>query len=1346
MGHCEDVQKMVERTIRWTLGSARQLKIPALIEAIAIEEDENSLDEYGKVDEIEILRWCSCLIRKTPDAESVELAHFTVEEYLKALDPNRTPRLNRFANLAKTADLVLGRTCLTYLNYDEFANTKAEERFWCFKRPFWNYAALQWPRHILETWNDEPTKRLMQRLFRRTISPQFVTWNRAAWLYSQSKVVIGEIEIFEEASEQWKNGELQRVDSVSPLHRAASLVLVDLTQWLISQGSDPNKPSILGFPLECALDSSGSTNPDEMQAELKVITILLGAGANANTRSGVYEDKSPLALAVRTENPDVIKAMLDAGAKIDMSCVAMLEQEMNRRRGSREALPTFLDSVPYADVPLAVKPALMNMALEWNHTRDKALVMLEQSSVQFPENAEHLGYTLQDAALEGQLDVVLRTIPFLGNSIDWRHDEEDRTALHLACMNGHYDIVRVLLANGANPNAQDGESNTPAHLCIKENCNIKVLEILFQHGTRMSIVNAEQENLLHLAAQSVQPNALAFLLTKDPEYKYRYMRTAGGLSLLLCALASPLSSFEMLTLAGSAISISECLAGNKDGETGLHLATKMNDLGRMKYFLDKGNLNETTAGGSTALHYAITDGDLDTVKLLLNWGADVCLATTDGKTPLHLAASHHSESFGAILAVKGIEKAINLKDNYGWPAIHEVIREDYFTSMTLQMMESILEIPTINLNITNGDDRTPLTCLAIDMKLKTVSQDEIRKGIKLLVDKDVDLNKPDGDGATALHYLCDAEVTVPVALSIKLLLDRGIDVLVRNKEGDLAVEILLFNLELRSGNQSWKLSDCESQVFGSLLRHVTDEQFNALNRGLKRPLVLALELKANALIEELAQRTTDVDISFADDVSSTSPLEASCAHSCDFKIFEILASRSKDLSKRNAAGNTLLHLACSHNRIDIFQYLLAQKVGLEVEDSTGSTALNLSMRFGRLEMMEALLDAGADPSHLDGGAINLWHAAAFSPSPEALDRLFQRSKTLQLEVRTSFGYTPLLCAVASGCKEKVEKLLTLKANISATDNQANGVLHLSSTSGATEIMRFLLETDPSLDMNARNSEGQTPLLLAAKNGHHASVAILLDSGADSRIEDESDRTLLHHVASNGRLDILSLLKSKRVNLDLEAKSNRGETPLLRAIEKGHALMVLELLEQGANIDQARTDGWGAPHLAAYYGHAGVITMLIARQYPIDLNAGHPIGGDTPLGIAARKGHLAVVDTLLREGADPRRTNHEGWTVFHIAAINKQRHILESILDYCELFEIAVDINAKDKKGRTALMLVEEAGAGMPLAARKLLIARIAKLLILHGAKKFEPLPDRSQASEETERLEWGGGYCNVDAW
>ena len=153
-----------------------------MIEAIAIEEDENSLEEDGKVDEIENIRWCSRLIRKNPNAERIELAHFTVEEYLKALDPRSTPRLSRIANLGETVDLVLGRTCLMYRDYYDFVNAKAEVWFWYFNRPFWNHAALQWSRHMLETWNDEPIKSLTQRLFRHSFSPQFVTWTRAPWL------------------------------------------------------------------------------------------------------------------------------------------------------------------------------------------------------------------------------------------------------------------------------------------------------------------------------------------------------------------------------------------------------------------------------------------------------------------------------------------------------------------------------------------------------------------------------------------------------------------------------------------------------------------------------------------------------------------------------------------------------------------------------------------------------------------------------------------------------------------------------------------------------------------------------------------------------------------------------------------------------------------------------------------------------------------------------------------------------------------------------------------------------------------------------------------------------------
>ncbi len=1345
LARSEAVQKIVERTLRWTLGAVGRLTIPQLIEAIATDEDENCLNEYAIIDEEDIFRYCSSLVRKAANKDCVELAHFTVEEFLKAIDPRKTPRLTRFAHLKETSDAVLGQTCLTYLTYDDFAKTKIQEMFWISKHPFWTYAATQWHEHIAKERDNKIIQDLMRRFFHYSISPQFVVWNRYTWLHSNKMLQLTETENKEEIYRQWKSTRFAYVDSVIPLHQAAYLALEECTQWLVFEGSDPNKTSIMGTPLECALSSAASDDPDEI-AILHIVSILLKANADIHLTSEAHDGETLLALAVKTENPSLIRAILDAGAKIDMNCIKMINDRMSRKRSSGKALPAFLECISYEDVPASIQPVLMNLALNYRSTTEKTLSILKGSSVSFSENAELLDLTLIEAALQGQLDVVARTIPFLKNSISSRIGEKERTALHCACMNGHYDIVCLLLSKGAKVNAQDEDGNTPAHLCIDTKVDFKILEALIAHGSVISIVNNNHMNLLCFAAQNGRPDVLAFLLSKDPTAEYRNMRAKNGNTLVLCALASEYKPREMVQLAGDALPLSECLAGNEDGDTGLHVATKMNDMEHMSYFLDKGNLNEQTNNGSTALHVAVTDGNAKAAKLLLNRGANICITTNDGDTPLHLAATQYPDDLEAILSAQGIETIINKKDENGRAAIHIAFLSQYFTSNTLALMAMLFRIPTIDVDSTDRDDETPLIHLATRMAMDRVGHNDIYDAIKLLLCKDVDLNKRDKAGSTALHYLLNTKLTEIVASTIDLLMDNGVDVLVRNKKGFVAVEVLLQNIVFFDV-QAKGLSNRQMRILGNLLRRIPDENFNALHRGCTRSFVLALHYKAKALAEELAPRTLDVDLSYAEYTTAFCPLDACCAYECDFRMFEMLACRSKDLSKKNNAGNTLLHLACSYNKDDILEYLLARKVDIEVEDNTGSTPLNLALVFGRPAMMEALLDAGANPAHLNRGQANLWHAAASSTSPEVLNKLFQRSKIVELEARTSFGYTPLLCAIANGRKENVEKLLAHDTKLNAIDDSANGVLHLASIVGNSEILRILIQKGPFLNINGLNSQGQSPLFLAAAYGHQTSVAILLEAGGDPDTKDENEQTLVHHVALNGQAGILMRLESENVAFDLEAKNSIGRTPLLCATQAGHALMVGHLLDQGASIDAVGTDGFGLLHLAAYYGKASVISTVFLyakplddrkEQHVIDINFRLPIYGDTALGIAAACNHLAVFEALLDNGADLKPTNNQGWNALHIAAVNKRRGIFKALFNHCELWDIKFDVNARDKKGRTALMLLEGQGA------EKGMVKLMKKMLMEKGAKKLELMPEEVARRREVEWWEGCGGFCNVD--
>ncbi|KAH3462598.1 hypothetical protein KXW89_007969, partial [Aspergillus fumigatus] len=79
-----------------------------------------------------------------------------------------------------------------------------------------------------------------------------------------------------------------------------------------------------------------------------------------------------------------------------------------------------------------------------------------------------------------------------------------------------------------------------------------------------------------------------------------------------------------------------------------------------------------------------------------------------------------------------------------------------------------------------------------------------------------------------------------------------------------------------------------------------------------------------------------------------------------------------------------------------------------------------------------------------------------------------------------------------------------------------------------EIVKLLLNTG-RVDLESKDSDGQTPLSWAAENGHEGIVKLLLDTGrVDVESKDSDGRTPLSWAAENGHEGIVELLH--RANL------------------------------------------------------------------------------------------------------------------------------------------------------------------------------------------------------------------------
>lgn len=225
-----------------------------------------------------------------------------------------------------------------------------------------------------------------------------------------------------------------------------------------------------------------------------------------------------------------------------------------------------------------------------------------------------------------------------------------------------------------------------------------------------------------------------------------------------------------------------------------------------------------------------------------------------------------------------------------------------------------------------------------------------------------------------------------------------------------------------------------------------------------------------------------------------------------------------------------------------------------------------------------------------------------------------------IKVATDFGHTGF-----------VKKLITLNLY----DEQVlSDAIFTSAQENDIDIFKLLLALPESIYLiNQLNHYGTTPLIIACYNGHFEIAKMLLDLGADPNIQNIHDQTPLELAADRGYLEIVNLLVNKKAILNKQ--SIDGATPLSLAVCRNHVEVVKKLIDAGADVNLDHPLG-----TAAQKGYLEIINMLIDGKVIIDKQG---FNGATALNIAAECNHIEVVTTLIKAGADLNIPNHRGIT-------------------------------------------------------------------------------------------------------
>jgi ankyrin repeat protein len=434
-----------------------------------------------------------------------------------------------------------------------------------------------------------------------------------------------------------------------------------------------------------------------------------------------------------------------------------------------------------------------------------------------------------------------------------------------------------------------------------------------------------------------------------------------------------------------------------------------------------------------------------------------------------------------------------------------------------------------------------------------------KQAVVALLQEQADVNAPQGDGATALHwaaYLEDAETAA-------LLIRAGAKVSAPNNYG-----VTPLALASQNGNAA---------VLQQLLKAGADP--NSAVRSEETALMLAARTGRVDAVKVLLEAGADVNAKEAWNGQTALMWAAAAGHG---PVVEALIEAGGDIRARSNAGTAPLLFAVRKGDMRSVQAMLAAGADVNEKRPDLATPLLVAIINGHEDLVDLLLDKGADPN-AEGGTTQLTVQG-------------DRARPVKIELETP----PI--------REQLREVATEGGNgknnswgrpLQAAVHVANW--HLSDQFIAVDIDRLRVIKAllaHGADINGRNTDMEprwsgaryrrrlvsaTAFLFAAKSADVEVMRLLLDHGADPTINTGLNITPLMAAAgiawasnqdSASEAEVLEAVKLlvEETGADVNAVNDVGETAMHAAAYRGANSVVQYLYDKGAKLDMVALDG------------------------------------------------------------------------------------------------------------------------------------------------------------------------------
>ncbi len=761
-------------------------------------------------------------------------------------------------------------------------------------------------------------------------------------------------------------------------------------------------------------------------------------------------------------------------------------------------------------------------------------------------------------------------------------DAQGRTPLHGAVLSGEPIVAAMLLDAAAPVNALDRHGLSPLATACRA-ANWTLARFLLDHGAKANLPDGEPALLAAAGIAEDDPEGARLLL------KHRAPVNAtdacGRTALMVAAAEGHLQIARALRAAGADVA-----AADTRGCTALMEAARSGCSELVALLAEAGpDACARDEHGRDALTLACQSprAQLDTVRALLELGADPRVAGSDGRSALD-----HAASAGRWDLVTAMDPDTPLPSNLDMDALSE------------------------------GAD-TPAHLL-----------DALRFGHWAVVSSFSGRVRHWPPAVLAQMYLDLAGPGLGAAR--RWLMERGLDPEVRlapaatdpaQGDGPATADQRLFDALL------YALPDSAEAVHDMLQAGASPAGAGLLAEALAR---IDGDSPQAALIGELLERGADP---FGADRQGRTPLHLAAANRHG-AVLERLLQRGCNPNVRDLHGRTPLFAALHSGvaALPLVRNLVAYGADAEAADAQGETPLGLALEHPALGHW---LDWGQWPRPLRALRPDDLPAAARAGAGVAVARLLELG--FAVDTPDPQGATGLLHACGAG--HQAVAVLLLDAGANPTLAARNGVTPLAAATGARRDSLVALLLERGVPVDQRLVGDTTALMIAAALGHSELAERLLDAGADIHAVDTRGRTALHAAAQFG-FEHNDSLRARRLfdallrhHADVNRNDREGKSALLMLlgahVKPGSACdpthigaLVPVLLEAGADLRHADQRGVTALHACAMHALLAPARILLARGADRGALDGF---GRTPADVARQLGLVDIAHELASRG-------------------------------------------------------------------------------------------------------------------